>query len=270
MTKRTPYLYRSDAAREDYLYRHGPLTFRVLADVPRRASSSPTYVLVHGIGMSHRYLSRLHALLAKTSPTFSIDVPGHAGLPKPGMDVDVATMARGLVGAIASLDVGPVVLVGHSMGAQWTTAAALTNPELVDRLVLMGPVADSGHRTLAAQTAALARDSLGETAGANAIVFTDYLRCGMPWYLAQARHLLTYAIEDEVAQLTMPTLILRGAQDPIAGSKWCRRLASLAPASGLVEVPGQHHVVQHSAPEAVATAIQTFARGQDTSSGPTP
>lgn len=268
VSERPPFLYRSGTTRVDHPYRHGPLTFRVLADASREQPPSPTFVLVHGIGMSHRYLSRLHAVLADKGPTFSIDLPGYAGLPKPQTNVDVRTMARGLAGAIATLGVGPVVLIGHSMGAQWVTAVARESPELVDRVVLIGPVTDSEHRTLTAQAVGLARDSIGESAAANAIVFTDYLRCGMRWYLAQAQHMRDYAIEDEVAGLTVPALIMRGGRDPIARVEWCRKLRDRAPSGSLVEIPGHHHVVQHSAPHAVAAAIESFATGTQPADGP--
>ncbi|WP_238581580.1 alpha/beta fold hydrolase [Demequina aestuarii] len=268
MSDRPPFLYRSGTARVDQPYRHGPLSFRVLADAdPRTDASAPVFVLVHGIGMSHRYLSRLHAALAATGPTFSIDMPGYAGLPKPKADVDVPTMARGLAGAIASLDVGPVVLVGHSMGAQWATAVAVQRPELVDRLVLIAPVADAARRSLPAQAVGLARDSLGESPRANAIIVTDYLRCGMPWYLAQTRHLLDYAIEEDVARLTMPTLIIRGVRDPISGAEWCARLHDDAPMGTLAQIPGHRHVVQYSAPHAVESAILSFAIVPEPTSG---
>ncbi|MFW7414518.1 alpha/beta fold hydrolase [Demequina sp. SO4-18] len=270
MNDRPPFLYRSGTTRVDERYRHGPLTFRVLADAARRPAPAPVFVLVHGIGMSHRYLSRLHAALADKGPTFSIDMPGYAGLPKPAENVDVETMARGLAGAIESLDVGPVVLIGHSMGAQWTTAVATENPELVERVVLMGPVADSAHRSLPAQAAGLARDSLGESPGTNAIVVTDYLRCGMPWFLAQAQRMRDYPIEEEVSRLQVPTLILRGGRDPIAGADWCRLLRHRAPLGSLVEIPGHRHVVQHSASRLVASAIGAFALDSAAENGQAP
>src|SRR5690606_18196642 len=136
---------------------------------------------IHGIGMSHRYLSRLHAVLAEDGPVFSIDLPGFAGLPKPGSDLDVETMARALAEIIDRLGIAPAVLVGHSMGAQWVSEVARERPDLVARLVLIGPVADAAHRTLLAQARALAVDSFGESPMTNAIVFTDYVRCGVPW-----------------------------------------------------------------------------------------
>lgn len=248
-------------------HRYGALTYRIIADASAAPSApnSPTFVLVHGIGMSHRSLARLHNALARTGPTFSIDLPGHAGLPKPRVDgtvdlhADVPRMARGLADAIASLDLGPVVLIGHSMGAQWITAVARQNPELVDRLVLIGPVVDPARRTLPHQAGALVRDSLGESPRINAIVTTDYLRCGTPWYAIQARHMFDYRTEEEVACLTVPILIVRGDRDPIAKLEWCRRLASRALSSTLVSIPRHRHVVQHSAWRDVAAAIRAFA-----------
>ncbi|MHC2999123.1 alpha/beta fold hydrolase [Microbacterium sp. HJ5] len=232
----------------------GELVFRVLSS-PRPRSEKPAVVLVHGIGVSHRYLSRLHAELAQTRSVHSLDLPGFGGLPKPVGDVDVPRMAEGIATVLASLDVGPVVLVGHSMGSQWVVEVGARRPDLVTHVVAMGPVADARHRSVFAQTAALAVDTLGETPAINAVVFTDYLRCGPRWYLAQLRHMLAYRIEDRAAALTRPLLVVRGSRDPIAGMEWCRLLRDRADDGSLVVIPGGHHVAQQSRPRAVAAAI---------------
>lgn len=246
---------RSHPARNGRRVDRGPLAFRVLST----GSTSPTgplpVVLVHGIGMSHRYLARLHDVLARDRTVFSIDLPGFGGLPKPGFDVDVATMARALGDVIASLDAGPVILVGHSMGSQWVIELAAQRPDLVAHVVAIGPVTDDAHRSVLAQALALGRDSLGETPRINAIVFGDYVRCGIPWYLTQVRHMVAYRIEDRVAGLRMPLLLIRGEHDPIAGPGWCRRLRERAPSAALVSIPGRYHVAQFSSPRAVADAI---------------
>ena len=87
--------------------------------------------------------------------------------------------------------------------------------------MLIGPVADDEHRSLPAQAFALAVDTAGESPATNALVFADYLRCGVPWYLAQARHMLRCALEHLVGGLLMPVLVIRGLNDPTAGSAWC-------------------------------------------------
>ncbi|MCR2791648.1 alpha/beta hydrolase [Microbacterium sp. zg.Y625] len=216
----------------------------------------PPIVLVHGIGMSHRYLRRLHDVLAADGAVFSIDLPGYGGMPKPDHDVDVAEMAAGLASVVDSLGIAPAVLVGHSMGAQWVVEAACQRPESVAHVVVIGPVSDDRHRTVPAQAGALALDTLGESPIANALVFTDYVRCGIPYYLAQVRHMVSYPIERRAADLAVPLLIIRGEHDPIAGLSWCRRLAASARDAAVVMIPGAHHVAQHTAPKAVASAIQ--------------
>lgn len=222
------------------------------------AESAPSFVLVHGIGMSHRYFARLHRQLAELGEVHSVDMPGFGGLPKPGGDLDVSEMAAALGEALDRAGTGPVVVVGHSMGAQWAVELGVLRPDLVRGVIAIGPVTDDRHKSLHAQATALAIDSAGEPPTANAIVFADYLRCGIPWYLLQVRHMLTYPIEERAGGLTMPLLVLRGGTDPIAGTDWCRRLRDSAPDGTFVVVPGHNHVVQHSAPRSVASAIDAF------------
>ncbi|WP_239066078.1 alpha/beta fold hydrolase [Microbacterium hibisci] len=254
MLKRTEGAVRLATRRVDI----GGLAFRVLSSVSP-ATDAPAIVLVHGIGVSHRYLSRLHAELAAHRTVVSVDLPGFGGLPKPGHDIDVPTMGRALGQVLEQLALGPVVLLGHSMGSQWVVETARQRPELLTSVVVMGPVADDRNRTVLRQTRALTVDTLLEPPTVNAIVLTDYLRCGVPWYLTQLRHMLAYRLEDSVASLAVPLLIIRGGADPIAGREWCRRLRDAAPHAQLVEIPRHHHVAQHSAPKAVASAILTLA-----------
>lgn len=222
---------------------------------------SPFFVLIHGIGMSHRYLTRLHRMLSFRGSVATIDLPGFGGLPKPGEDLDIARMADLLAAVLPAVTERRIVVVGHSMGAQWAVELAVRHPDAVQGVVAIGPVADDAHRTLTAQARALAVDTLGESPLINLVVFTDYLRCGIRWYLIQARHMLSHPLEDRVAALTVPLLVIRGEKDPIAGRDWTRRLRDLAPVSRCIEVPGKHHVVQQSAPRAVASAILSHVAG---------
>jgi pimeloyl-ACP methyl ester carboxylesterase len=235
-------------------------TFRVLSSVGD-PTDAVTYVLVHGIGVSHRYLARLHRELARTSTVHSLDLPGFGGLPKPPVPLGVAAMATALATLLERIGVTRAVLVGHSMGTQWVVELALQRPTLASHLVLIGPVTDDRRRTALAQSIALAVDTLGEPIDGNALVFTDYLRCGPRWYLRQLREMLDYPLEQRVAGAAAPILIVRGGRDPIAGLAWARRLRDNAGSASLIVVPGHQHLVQHTAPRTVSRAIAAFRGG---------
>lgn len=229
------------------------MAFRTITT--RGESEAPTFVLVHGIGVSHRYLAPLHDRLSASGTVHSIDLPGFGGLPKPRKTPTVAEMATAIGDLLTELGVVDAVLIGHSMGCQWVVELAAQRPDLARFVVLIGPVADSAHRSVLAQSVALARDTLGEPLDANVAVLTDYLRCGPIWYSKQLSLMLRFRIEERIKELTMPVLVLRGGKDPIAGLAWCRRLRDAAANGVLVEVPGSHHVVQMSAPQATASAV---------------
>ncbi len=234
------------------------LAFRVL-HWPR-PSSTRTFVLVHGIGVSHKYFRPLYELLAQTDEVFALDLPGYAGLPKPDHSPDVPEMARALAAVLDRLGIADAVIVGHSMGTQWVVELALQRPDLASHVVAIGPVTDDHHRSALAQAVALGLDTFHETPRANAIVYGEYLRAGPRWYLAQLPHMLSYPIEERVQALTRPLLIMRGGRDPIAGVDWCRRLRDRAADAALVFVPGSGHLAQYRRPRAVAAAIDAFLR----------
>ena len=219
---------------------------------------SGAVILIHGLGTSHRSNQRLHTELARTETVHSVDLPGFGGLPAPDEPLGVAELARAVAGVLDDLNVTQAVVVGHSMGAQWVVEIAHQRPDLVAQVILIGPVTDPERCTAGEQSLALARDVLGESLGANAVVFSDYLRCRKCWYLAQLKHMLEYPIEQRIARLQMPVLVLRGGNDPVASAAWCRRLRDLAHRGSLVTVPHHRHVVQYTSSRAVASAIRAF------------
>lgn len=224
------------------------------------AANAPTFVLIHGIGASHRYLARLHRMLATTADTISIDLPGFGSSPRPDRQLAVADHGAFIHEVLDGAGVGARVLVGHSMGAQFVLEAALQRPEQVPQVVLMGPVADVRRRTVLRQMLALAKDALlYETPGSNAVVFSDYLRCNPRWYFQQLQVMMNYPTEERIRGLRMPVMVLRGSSDPIASGEWCRILTRRAAAGTLVEVPGCGHVVQYTGTPQVAEAISAFA-----------
>ncbi|MDQ0736618.1 alpha/beta fold hydrolase [Arthrobacter agilis] len=217
------------------------------------------YVLVHGLGMTHRYFDRLRAELAADAVVHAVDLPGYGPSPRPRTHLGVEDHAGLIVEALAALRVGSCTLVGHSMGVQFITAAALRAPALAERVVLIGPVVDRQRRTILQQAVSLGHDTFRESPSANVIVYGDYLRTGLRWYVRQLLPMMQYPLERAVEQLRCPVLVVRGGRDPVARGRWSRELAARARDGVLVEVDGQAHVVQHSAARVVAAQIIAFA-----------
>jgi pimeloyl-ACP methyl ester carboxylesterase len=234
------------------------MVFRVLSSTSAQRRADAVFVLIHGIGTSHRYMARLHDELARSNDVHSIGLPGFGGLPKPVVAPSVTDMAAAIGTLLDELCIQRAVLVGHSMGAQWVVELAVIRPQLARGVVAIGPVTDDAHRSLLAQSVALGVDTMGEPPSVNVVVFSDYLRCGPTWFLKEARHMVSYPIEDRVMELGVPFLVIRGGNDPIAGIDWCRRLRNRAKRGLLVIIPGHRHVAQFTAPRAVASAISAF------------
>ncbi|MFJ4267323.1 alpha/beta fold hydrolase [Paenarthrobacter nicotinovorans] len=221
--------------------------------------ATPAYILIHGIGVSHRYLARLHAVLAAGAPTYSLDLPGFAGTPRPDRQLEVEDYGAFIAEALASCGIDSYILVGHSMGVQFAIEAALHRPESARHVVLMGPVVDSRHKNILRQSIALGLDGLlRESPSSNWIVFTDYLKCGPRWYFTELPVMMKYPTEDRLSRVQAPVLILRGSRDHVAGPEWSLRLSRAVAQGRLVEIPGVGHVAQHMRPKAVADAIRSF------------
>ncbi|MDJ1372611.1 alpha/beta fold hydrolase [Gulosibacter molinativorax] len=200
----------------------------------------------------------MHEHLSAQGTVLTVDLPGFGGTPKPKGSINIGDMAEVLGDTIDELGATNVVLVGHSMGAQWVTELANKRPELASALVLIGPVVNDRRRNFFVQATRLLRDALRESPKTNWIAITDFWRCGLPWYLRQTRYMLSYPIEQRLAKVRVPVLVLRGARDPIANMQWCQRLTGHAHDGSLAVVPGHAHVVQHTAPVEVAERILAF------------
>ena len=230
--------------------------FRFTSPTP---GSAPTYLLLHGVGLSHRFYSGLAKQLARSARVVSFDLPGFGVSPTPSQALTVAQYAAGVAARLPQLAPGAVIVVGHSMGAQVAVELAIQRPELVEGVVLIGPVVDSDRPTLTEQARALARDSPLEPLPTQYAVIFDYIRCGIPWFLSASKAMRDYPMQLSVQRLSQPLLIIRGQHDPVAKAAWCQRLAAQAAGAVVRTVPRRRHNVAHSDPSATASAITEFA-----------
>jgi pimeloyl-ACP methyl ester carboxylesterase len=238
----------------------GSLTSHVHTLAGPPDASGPVFVMLHGIGMSHRYYRRLQILLARHGDTHSIDLPGFGATPRPDRQLSVADYADVIAETLQKMGATRAVVIGHSMGAQFAAELAVQHPDLVSHVVLLGPVVDSARRTVREQTLALGLDSLRESPMGNAIVFTDYARSGLRWYLTELPVMMSYDLEARLNLVSQPVLVIRGSRDPVAPRPWCEKLTATAPDGRFLEIPGKPHIVQHGAAALTAAGILALTR----------
>jgi pimeloyl-ACP methyl ester carboxylesterase len=209
---------------------------------------------------------------------------GRSG-PMPAETTDMRALARQHLALLNRLEIERFAVVGLSVGGIWGAELALMAPERVTALVLMDTsLAAEPEETRARYFALLdACEASGglPDAAREAVVplffspdvgtrrpdlpaeFDAMLRAWDPARLVDSVVPLGRLIFgrrdalDDLAQLTMPALVMTGSDDivrpPAEGRRMAERLRC-----GFLEVPGAGHIATLEAPDFVAGALDTF------------
>lgn len=218
----------------------------------RWGQGAPEVVLVHGIGVSHRYLVPLARELADGASVVAPDLPGFGLSPRSDRPLTIEQHAEVLAAVLDRLGTAGAVLVGHSMGAQVVTEVAVRRPDLVARLVLLGAVAEPCARNAARLGLRLLRDTVFESRQANWLMVHDWLRCGPRWYLATVAPMVGYPLDERLARVTAPVVLARGVHDPVAPLTYLEGLAAVTRQGEVHEVAGEGHIAMFRRPAEVA------------------
>jgi 2-hydroxy-6-oxonona-2,4-dienedioate hydrolase len=215
-------------------------------------------VLVHGIGVSRRYLEPTAAALAPTFRVYAPDLPGWGRSEKPRRALTIAELADALVGWLASAELETPTVLATSMGCQVLVDLAARRPRAVARLVLVGPTVDPAGRSLLRQAGRLARDALSEPPSLLPLVARDYVRFGPVRFLRTSRYALDDRIEHKLPLVDEPTLVVRGSSDALVSQRWAEEVARLVPRGELAVVRGRAHAVNFNAPVELAALVRDF------------
>ena len=227
------------------------------ADPTAPAADTPTFLLVHGVGLSHRSLSRLAAALRPHGEVLAPDLPGHGRSPRPHRRLSIGDVAEAVGDGLARRrrDSGPVVAVGHSLGAQVVVDLAVARPDLVDAVVLVAPVVDPIAPSLGRQAWRLVRDFVVEPPRTAVMVARDVVRCGPVGYAGGVRSMLAHPTADRLAAVAQPVVVVRGSHDLVAPARWAQEARVTTGGGPVHEVAGGGHDVVHSHPAEVGSCV---------------
>ena len=241
----------------------------------RQANGTPL-ALVHGFTQTGRSWGPLAERLARSRRVVLVDAPGHGGSADERLDLWGA--GRAVLDAV-----GPSHLLGYSMGGRIGLHAALEDPAAVGRLVLVGATAGI------ADAAARARRRADDLALADALERDG--DTGLPVFLErwlsnplfadltpdaagiEARRENTAAglasslrlcgtgsqepLDDRLAGLTMPVLLLVGEHDPKFRAEADRLQAGL-PRAEVAVVGGAGHACHLERPDAFLDLVEDW------------
>ena len=206
------------------------------------AGEGPPVVLVHGLGANwQNWLETLPAL-ARERRTIALDLPGFGESEMPADRISISNYARVVEELCEKLDLGPVALVGNSMGGFIVAEMAISYPERAERIVLAAaagisvtsayrrPTVTAARATTAAgffkitqrrdfvvrprlRHLALAPVVRHPTLIAPDLVHEVMKALGKPGYLDALDAVLLYDFRDRLEEISCPALLLWGEKD---------------------------------------------------------
>ncbi len=221
-------------------------------------AGSPAVVLVHGIGVTSRYMVPLAERLALYYRVYAPDLPGFGLSDKPRQALDVPELADALAAWMEAVGLGRATLLGNSFGCQIIAELAVRYPHRIERAVLQGPTIDPKARSALRQLVRWQLDTPREPPSQALIILRDYMDCGIRRLVRTFRYSLQDRIEEKLPRIGVPTLVVRGGRDPVVPQRWAEEATGLLPMGRLVVVPGAGHTVNYNSPLELARVVRLF------------
>ncbi len=225
--------------------------------VPESASN---LVLVHGLGLSQRYMMPVACELARDCCVYVPDQPGFGGSGHPEQVLDMAGLADGLADWMAAAGLERAAFLGNSQGCQVIAHLAVRHPALVTLAVLQGPTTPADERSWLWQFIRWRQNDRYNPRSLGDVTWSEYKKSGYSRVLRTFQHSLDDHIEDQAPRVRAPVLVVRGEHDPICRAEWARDLTSLFPKGRFVEIPQVAHTLCYTAPVALAQLTRAFMR----------
>lgn len=240
--------------------------------------TAPVLVLGPALGATWHMWDRQLPVLTDTWRVLRYELPGHGGAPaEPASSVD--DLARRLLAVLDDESVDVFAYAGCSLGAAVGARLALLRPDRVAALALVSAAARFGSADIWRQRGVVVRaNGLDRTAGttperwftapflATQPAITDWAvqmvrTTDAACYVAACEALAAFDIRDVLGSITVPTLVVAGADDTETPPADARLLVAGIPDARLAVVPGTGHLAPVEEPGAVGDLLARHFEG---------
>jgi pimeloyl-ACP methyl ester carboxylesterase len=245
-------------------------------------------VLVHGLGGCwQNWLENIRPIAATGRRVVALDLPGFGFSEMPADGISISGYGRVVNALCDELDLGEVVLCGHSMGGFTACETAIQFPERVERIVLVSAagittsdivqqpilagarvIAALGSRAVTQSRKVIVRKRLRRPLYAGFIRYpdlipTDFLfeitqGSGRPAFNAALAAILGYDVRDRLPEISVPVLIVWGSEDMLVPDSDASKFERLIPRSRKVVLADTGHSPMMERPQTVNELIVEF------------
>lgn len=236
----------------------------------------PPLVLVHEMGGTLESWDAVAPALSRSRQVLRYDMRGSGLSEKVRGTLALATLADDLAALMDRLGIaGPVVIAGCAVGAAVSLGFTARHPGRVAGIVAMAPATGLSPERQAATLARadrLDREGLRAVsdpdalpAGASPSDPAEYDRCRRlandPHGVAALQRMLAgLAMDDDLARIRCPVLVLAGRRDPYRPPEVVETVAG-AIAGARLEVHNTGHVMPVDTPDLVIEVLERFCAG---------
>lgn len=240
----------------------------------------PHLLLLHCLGVDHRFFDPLVPGLSRDFTVWRYDLPGHGEAAPAAGAYDIADLARQAAEFAADFGIPRMHVAGISLGGLIAQELAAAHPALVDRLVLIDttPRYVDQMRAMWVERAATAR-SAGVAAMVPELVKiwfsaaaierghpgVEYVRAALAECPGEAYALACDALgaadlREQAGRIEAPTLVVCGDDDIPSFLESARWLAANIEGARLEWIPGTRHASILEKPEEAERLISAFLR----------
>ncbi|GHE13980.1 alpha/beta fold hydrolase [Streptomyces alanosinicus] len=201
---------------------------------------APPLVLLHALGEDATDWEAVVPALARSRRVYALDLRGHGRSGWPG-DYSLELMQADVLRFMNVLGLGPVDLIGHSMGGIVAYLLAEDHPQRVSRLVLEDvPVPRPREPSTPARP-----DGVLTFDWEMVLAVRRQIDAPDPRWL------------ERLGQITAETLVLAGGPHSHVPQDGVAELARRIPGGRVIPIP-VGHLIHHAAPEAFTEAVSAF------------